>query len=364
VREFRRMLYGDTLGPWLSQLEDRINGFLLPKIEQNPADLYVEFNINEKLQGSFEEQAQVASMAVGGPYMTRNEYRARQNLPPIDGADELIVPMNVTEGGQPSPQTPVLSAPPMRLTAPGRPWGTQRAARAHSPAGKTMATQSQHDKTVAVLTRFYERQGRVVLSQLNTKSRAFKAGDSWWNAERWNKELSSDLLEVSLPVSTEIGSDAIADLTTEMKYDTERTVPFLSKVMDQRAESMNAATKDQLDAALEAQAEADAEDEEALSPEDVYSDDAIGFRSEVGAATILTTVAGFAMAEAGQQAAPGGGAMKTWVVTSSNSRHPEMDGETVPVEDTFSNGAQWPGDAALGPDDTAGCECELEISIP
>lgn len=109
VREFRRMLYGDTLGPILAALEARINTFLLPWIGESP-DTYVEFNIAEKLQGSFEEQASVMSTMVGRPIMTANEGRSRFNLPAIDdpetGADELITPLNVTVGGQPSPQTP------------------------------------------------------------------------------------------------------------------------------------------------------------------------------------------------------------------------------------------------------------------
>lgn len=107
VREFRRMLYGDTLGPIFAAIEARINTFLLPKLGE-PPDLYVEFNIGEKLQGSFEEQASVMSTMVGRPIMTANEARARFNLPAIEdpSADELITPLNVSVGGQPSPQTP------------------------------------------------------------------------------------------------------------------------------------------------------------------------------------------------------------------------------------------------------------------
>lgn len=381
VREFRRMLYGDTLGPWLSMIEDRINGFLVPRIEGEDSGLYVEFNINEKLQGSFEEQAQVASMAVGGPYMTRNEYRARQNLPPIDGGDELIVPMNVVTGGQPSPQTPL--AAPIRLAQVVEPTfrdvqgglvGVHRAPAPHSlassttrgkpPRAKARASDSQHQRTAQVLRQYYDRQARVVLPQLSEKSGSFKSGASWWNEDRWNAELTTDLLAVAMKVSEEIGTDAMAGLGAPDPYDPERTVEFLTAVMSQRAESINQATKDQIDSALTAQAEADPEDEDVPSPEDVFGDDLLDQRSEIGAVTILTTVASFAVTEAGKQAAPGGGAMKTWVVNSPKSRHPEMDGETVPVDDVFSNGAQWPGDASLGPDETSGCQCEVTISIP
>ena len=102
VREFRRSLYGDSLGPVIKQIEERINEFLLPLIDANP-DEFVEFNVEAKLRGSFEEQANVLSASVGGPWMTRNEARRLRNLAPVEGGDELITPLNVTAGGQASP---------------------------------------------------------------------------------------------------------------------------------------------------------------------------------------------------------------------------------------------------------------------
>lgn len=39
-----------------------------------------------------------------------------------------------------------------------------------------------------------------------------------------------------------------------------------------------------------------------------------------------------------------------------------MDGETVPIESDFSNGATWPGDPVLGADGVAGCMCALQIN--
>src|SRR5690606_35860185 len=104
VREFRRMLYGDTLGPILAMIEDRINTFLLPRLGMDSATHYAEFNIGEKLQGSFEEQASVMSTLVGRPIMTADEGRAKFNLTALGGnAGELVTPLNVLVGGQASP---------------------------------------------------------------------------------------------------------------------------------------------------------------------------------------------------------------------------------------------------------------------
>ena len=92
-----RALYAECLGPLIQMLQQRINSFLIPMVDASE-DLYVEFDLTEKLKGSFEERAAILQAAVGAPYMTRNEARADNNLPPIDGADNLIMPMNLNNG--------------------------------------------------------------------------------------------------------------------------------------------------------------------------------------------------------------------------------------------------------------------------
>lgn len=353
VREFRRMLYGDTLGPWLAFIEDRLNGFLLPKIGA-PDNQYMEFNIGEKLQGSFEEQAAVASMAVGGPYMTRNEMRTLQNLPPIEGADELIVPMNVTTGGQPSPMTPVLSQMPIRLGLLSSHSGSGTAGRVSShPASKARATQRHTDRAEGTLKSFYRRQSRVVLSALGSKSAA-----SWWDTERWNRELTNELFALAMQVSTELGLAASVEMGAPDPYDPEQTKDYLLEVMQTRAELINDTTRQQIEDALAA-----LDDPEAQTPADVFVE-AETVRAPQNAITLMTAVSGIAMMCAGQQASPE--ATKTWRVNSKNPRpaHQAMNGQTVGINDAFSNGAAWPGDSILGPDGTAGCECDIVVRIP
>lgn len=102
VKEFRQSLYRDSLGPLIKSIEDALNAQLVPMLSDDP-DVYVEANIEAKLRGSFEEQASIMQSATGGPWLTRNEARALQNRSPLPGGDELIVPLNVIEGGQTSP---------------------------------------------------------------------------------------------------------------------------------------------------------------------------------------------------------------------------------------------------------------------
>ncbi|MDX2863445.1 phage portal protein, partial [Streptomyces scabiei] len=68
------------------------------------SNLYIEANLEAKLRGSFTEQAALLQTAVGAPYMLRSEARAVQNLPHVDGTDELVTPLNVIVGGLASPR--------------------------------------------------------------------------------------------------------------------------------------------------------------------------------------------------------------------------------------------------------------------
>lgn len=52
---------------------------------------------------------------------------------------------------------------------------------------------------------------------------------------------------------------------------------------------------------------------------------------------------------------------KTWHVNSGNSRHPQLDGESVGAYEPFSNGLQFPGDPSGGVEEVAGCLCTVSI---
>lgn len=338
VREFRRMLYGDSLGPVLAMIEDRINTFLLPRLNAAPTE-YVEFNLDEKLQGSFEEQNQAMQSAIGAPWMTRNEGRALRNMPAIDGGDDLITPLNVLVGGQASP---VDSGTQNQLSAPRQP-----------VKAKARAPQSYDAKAQEVLTKFFRRQKAVVLSALGAKADA-----DWWDVKRWDKELTDDLLRLAVATTTKVAADTLGALGVDPgTYDEARTLAFLNEVAKSRASMINATTKDQLDNALSS-------DDEEVTPAHVF-DVAESDRAVSGSAALVTTFSAFATTEAAKQVA-GDRATKTWIVTSSKPRaeHAAMNGETVGINETFSNGANWPGDPVLGADGVAGCQCDVEIDIP
>ena len=88
VREMHKQLYQDCLGPITTQIESELTLQLLEEYGLDESH-YFEFNINEKLKGSFEEQSASIGRAVGGPYLTINEGRALVNRPALDGGDRL-----------------------------------------------------------------------------------------------------------------------------------------------------------------------------------------------------------------------------------------------------------------------------------
>ena len=55
---------------------------------------------------------------------------------------------------------------------------------------------------------------------------------------------------------------------------------------------------------------------------------------------------------------------KVWV-TGPNARksHSGMNGERVGIDDKFSNGADWPGDDSLSPEESCGCNCSTKIIV-
>ena len=104
---FHQQLYQDALTPLCIPIAEDFEEQLLPEWEDRDQGYALDYNINAKLQGSFLEQAKIGQQAVGGPWMTMNEFREKfQGLPPIPGGDQIIVPLNVVRGGgdQANPQ--------------------------------------------------------------------------------------------------------------------------------------------------------------------------------------------------------------------------------------------------------------------
>ena len=337
-----RALYAECLGPVLQMLQQRINAFLLPMVGADPTT-YVEFDLTEKLKGSFEERASIMQASVGGPWLTRNEARADNNLPPIDGGDELIVPLNVVMGGQASPQDThmnTVSNAAVRFKAGGK-------------GVNTMPSEDECKRVENTLSKFFKRQANSILPKLGAKSA------SWWDVERWDKELAKDLEPILADIAALHGEE-MADML-DSEYIREWAANYLKKITLSHARKINKTTYEKLLAAMESETE----DEVELLKHEMEERE--GNESSLLGSMLARTFAGIGTSEAARQSREQGSTkvvLKQWV-TGPNARlsHIMMDGETVGIDDSFSNGAYWPGDDNLTPEESCGCNCTTRIIV-
>ena len=353
AKDNARALYNECLAPMLIQVTDRLNQFLLPMVGEPPND-YIAYDITVKTEGTFEEKVQALQTATGAPILTRNEARAKLDLPALDGGDELIVPLNVVTGGLASPY----DTAPDTSTELAATHATKAAPTRYKAAPEDADTEEMAD----AMRRFFKHQRDVILPKLGAKA----ANPEWWNADRWNREFTDTLYPVALKQCTKQARRTLDGVGVDPSgYSEKRTEAFIRSMCDTRARMVNDTTLKQLQAVDESD-----EEEESDAMRATYSgvfELAEKDRADSGGAAFACAVAGFACIEAMNQCASGSGATKTWVVTSGNPRpeHEAMDGETVPYSAEFSNGAMWPGDtSALDAADVANCQCQVEITIP
>ena len=357
AKDNARALYADCLGPVLQMLQQRINSFLLPMIGADP-NTYVEFDLEEKLKGSFEERASIYQSACGGPYLTRDEVRAELNLPPLPdgvGAD-VIVPLNVVTGGQASPQDtqgdaydyPGVDNQAKKLT----PCSCKACKTEEELRIKGRSDEEDDEKVKKVLDSFFERQAKSVIAKIGADK------ENFWNQERWDKELTEDLEPVLTSISDKHGKAAAEILQSE--YTEELTRKYLAKAASARAKKINQNTYEKI-----------VEDLEEDEPDTAHVFEVRGNTSGTLARSAAGAIASFAIAEAAHQAVSDGAPRvigriveKEWV-TGENARpsHQAMNGERVPLDADFSNGQHWPGEDIGDPDESCGCNCTTEIVI-
>lgn len=338
ITEQHKNLYQDVLGPWCVMIEEDVELQLLPDFEDT-TDVYCEFNIQEKLKGSFEEQVKAMQSAVGRPWLAGDEARGRFNLPSMGGdMARPVLPLNVLVGGQASP----------RDSAPEETTGS--ASRSKAAAGEVdpalLQLRERHrEKWAQVLSHSFERQRDAVLGKLAGKAKA-QAADVW-DAERWDRELWADLFALNQATAFVWAEHVGVELDTEI--DTSAMLPWLQEHARIQAEEINAATSADIDSAL-----LDGGDQvEAVKT--VFAA-ALSVRSWLEAGDGVHAAANFGSYNAARQ---GGLRRKTWRVTSSNPRaaHADLDGVSVDIGALFPNGMRWPGDPAGGADNNAGCQC-------
>lgn len=358
AKDNARALYADCLGPVLQMFQQRINAFLLPMVGAEPGT-YVEFDLTEKLKGSFEERAAIYQSAAGGPYLTRDEVRSELNLPPLpDGqGEQIITPLNVITGGQANPQD--ATAKPYDYP------GIDNQAKKLQPCAckrvkvgaeelriKGKSDKEDDERITDLLTAFFKRQAKSIIPKVGANS------ENFWNAERWDKELAEDLEPALITIADKHGKETADTLKAE--YSTEKTRAYIKTAAQARAKKINEDTLAKIVKDLE-------EDE----PDTAHVFETRENTADVLGRSAAGSISAFAVSEAAHQAIEDGAPSvvgrvveKEWV-TGANSRpsHAAMNGERVPIDADFSNGQHWPGENIGDPSESCGCNCTTEVII-
>ena len=403
IAQYRAMLYQETLLPIGGRFTDELETQLLTEWSDDPYDegLYLEYAIEEHIQGSMLEQLAIVGPAVGNvAILTRKEGRDMLNLPTLpdnQNADSLVLPSTMVLADATAPEPPTRTVGPAgELVEPGAgpripfepaeevaggpragtPGGApDKPANQNGPAkppeendtatrqdtggparrgGGKARQQSAAERQVKerfvkevtkTLERFYTRQKKAVMSKKGAAIRD-KAAVPAFNKTRWNRELAADLQKERERVSAYYGEKVADDIGGV--YDFERTVPYLAA-----------------GAAFFSQNQNDIVEEGLLEYPELEKwgelfDNLID-SAEPKAQTEVDHMESFATFEAAKQ--NGASMMKEWIVTSGNPRpsHESQDGEQVGVEEPFSNGLLYPHDPAGDANETAGCTCEIAL---
>ncbi|PWG13899.1 phage portal protein [Streptomyces sp. V2] len=350
IKEQHSHLYQDTLGPYLAMFAQEIQAQILPDMP-DAEDVYCEFNIDAKMRGSFEEQAAAASTATGRPWMTVNETRGRNNLPAIEGGDQLITPLNVSEGGLASPRD-TASEPDAAPKALAR--------RTQTKAGPDTSGPSE----LGELRRGFAN----ALQDLTAKESAalVDAGPgsadavrSWWASGRDGRlaRLSGLIADYALRFGLAGARRVLDEFNSSEEGWTEDVMqPWLLAAALHHAQLHDTAGEQAAVEAVEP------------PPEEGALASVLAAAGGVWATAALTrsqTAATEALSFGGHDAAEASGlSSKRWVTTSSDPRseHAAMNGQVAPLDGLFSNGLRWPGDGTGDADQTANCRCELTYS--
>lgn len=364
ITEQLRSMYRDTMAPRYELFEAAVDHQLVPDFypEHNA---FTKFNMDEVLRGDFETRATATASLVQNGVLKPSEGRPMFNLPPAGAhADQLFanaalvplgsnanVPIDTNGNVMPTP-LPIPEQRSVHLRQ-VRPRLSIRSLMGRLGRIKTLdldGRQKLVDEHVKELARFFADQREAVL-----EAAASKAG-GLFEPTQWDDELTGLLKTLSQGTAQAAGAATATELGSKFNGDAIET--WVDDSARDSAKKINRTTRDQLNAAIDDMAD---DDDLEDTIRGVF-DSPVAARSEEISLTRVAIVAGFASLVAGQQS---GAATKTWNTQSRNPRssHAQMDGETVGIEETFSNGMNAPGDPSGGADEVAGCLCGITFNF-
>lgn len=339
----RRDLYTRVLGPLIGRIEDALNAEIVPSLAGGDTAVYGMLDRTEAQDGTLLERVQALQSATGGPVMTRAEARERLDLPYLEGTEELIVPLNVIQGGQASPT----DSGSQNLSGSDTNQLDHRQQDQAAEEGKSLAPKARM-VLKAVTSRpspsILERMRRAYVDELQREGLSEAAVEAL--ADRIEPFLAEQAIEAANGVilrsgtGTEtIGRGAIRN--------------YIRQMAEGKADAAVEAAMRLLGAVSGDDA---AQDTARETIEDILSEDRLGLWADAS----TKDATGFGSQEGARRS---GAVKKMWVHNGSShprAEHAAMNGETVDMDDTFSNGMRWPHDWGGGDaDDIVGCNCDI-----
>ena len=340
--EQRKLVYADVLPPYCNPLACMLNIGLL-KQEYNASDLYFEFDLNEKLRGDISERFSQYTAAAGAPWLLRNEIRAKENLPPIEGGDELILPLNVAKEGEDSPALPAPNVMPIQ--DPNKPLqdGSYReqpkALKAQvpgavDPADRIVHYQPRLRADMARQRRNASHLQTVIFKQYRRQESATKSHKATFDRERWDREMIETIGPLIKGLVHREGDLFVARLGGS-EFDEREVEHWLEEMIAGTAGGLNKAT---------------ARDIESLGVDKAF-ERASEQRAAIAGAQITARATYFGRKEGAKQAPGASRRSQRWV--ANTDRHAELDGAEVPLDQ------DWGG---ITPGSTPNCGCGVDIA--
>lgn len=339
----RRDLYTRVLGPLIGRIEDALNAEIVPALAGGDTAVYGMLDRTEAQDGTLLERVQALQSATGGPVMTRAEARERLDLPYLEGTEELIVPLNVIQGGQASPT----DSGSQNLNGSDANQLDHRQQDGAAEEGKSLVPKARM-VLKAVTSRpspsILEQMRRAYVDELQREGLSEAAVEAL--ADRIEPFLAEQAIEAANGVilrsgtGTEtIGRGAIRN--------------YIRQMAEGKADAAVEAAMRLLGAVSGDDA---AQDTARETIEDILSEDRLGLWADAS----TKDATGFGSQEGARRS---GAVKKMWVHNGSShprAEHAAMNGETVDMDDTFSNGMRWPHDWGGGDaDDIVGCNCDI-----
>jgi len=267
--------------------------------------------------------------------MTTDEARSQYlNLPPIDGGDELVTPMNVVVGDNPKPSTDVMpiqdpNGPPQDGSYREEPPKALVKAEEFTPVPQLVPSRQadldrQHrniDLAKATVERHFNRLERSLRA---------KAGKPAWT--RWDREFADDINRTVEQIVEKEGTIYAFKLTGT--FDMAKVQNYLRAMAEGAATGINDKIREEID--------------------DLGLDGALNQRAshvEAAGTSIGAGATRWAREEAARQSPGTEHRVKVWI--PNTQRHAEFAGDTVPL------GADWP--AGFAPGAAPGCACSMAI---